>query len=169
LFEVFIVTIDEIKHLYPGVIQFENNNKNEHGIKGGFINNNLSIFIIVDKDYFFENIYENTDNTLFLLKKIINHELVHREQYIKIGDKITEILKRDEKRIKAQGNITEPREIMAYAKTAVDELERFFSYDQILDFLRKGIKLCPSMHYYENVDQKLYKIYKIHLFVFKQE
>jgi hypothetical protein len=131
--DILFTTIDRISILFPQIKKDDYIN-DEFGIKAGFIGSNLKIFVIIDVKDFLYNLQENNLQTIFTIKKVLNHELVHREQYKKIGQKIEYVLLN----VKSKTYLDEPRELMAYAKTVIDELKRFFSKEQIEDFLRNG-------------------------------
>lgn len=123
------------------------------------------IFIIVNDKELLYSIYEDMSNTLFKIKSVINHELVHREQYKKIGNKTFQIISNMRNNKKHNYN-EEPRELMAYARNIYDELNKYFEKDEILDYLRSGgYTLSSTQKFYkENVDEKSYRKLLKHLY-----
>lgn len=139
----------------------DNYNYNEYGIEGAFISSDLKIYIFANENSLLTNLYKDTENTLVTIQKILNHELVHREQYKKIGDKLYYLLTQKNK-ISYYNN---PREVMAYAKTVSDELNRFFSKEQINNFLRNGSILTYTWKTMkENMDFGKYKMFLKYLY-----
>jgi hypothetical protein len=136
-------------------------NDSEYGIKLAFIANNLKIFVVIDEKELLYNLRKNKFNTLFTIKKILNHELVHREQYKKMGDKLDFILLN----VKNSSYLDNPRELMAYAKSVIDELNRFFDKEQISEFLRKGFTVSPTQkNIKEKVKPENYKKFLKHMY-----
>lgn len=160
--KIYFVEPDDIIDTYPTASRYKSIS-DDYGFLGGFINNHSEIFIILDGKSLLVNMYEYTGPTIQKLKIMVNHELVHREQYKKIGNKINTILlnklqHKTHTMDPLKQYFKEPREIMAYAKTIVDELEKHFSKEDILECLRSGYAVSPTQSLYKKiVDNKTYK------------
>lgn len=158
--DILFTNIEKISFLFSE-FKKDDFNVSENGIKGAFIGNNLKIYVIIDEEELLYNLRENKTSTLFTMKKILNHELVHREQYKKIGNKLNFVLMN----VKSKTYLDEPRELMAYAKTVIDELERFFNKEQIIDFLRNGTTITYT---HKNIKEKVkpenYKKFLKHMY-----
>ena len=168
--DVLFTNVDRLSVLFPEfknpTFRQDNFINNVYGIKGGFIGTNLKIFVIIDEKELLYNLRENKINTLFIIKKVLNHELVHKEQYKKMGDKLNFIISN----VKSKTYLDEPREIMAYAKTVIDELQRFFNNEQIIDFLRNGVAITNTQkNIKEKVKPENYKKFLKHMYNYATE
>jgi len=158
--DILFTNVNRLSVLFPE-LKKDNYINNEYGIKGAFISTNLKIFVIIDEKELLCNLHENKNNTLFTIKKILNHELVHREQYKKMGDKLNFIISNE----KSKTYLDNPREIMAYAKTVIDELQRFFNKEQIIYFLRNGNTITNTQKNIKNkVKPENYKKFLKHMY-----
>lgn len=153
--DICFTTVSRAVDIFPiNKDTLESLNKDEHGILLGFISTGSKIFIIIDADKYLSNLKEKTDDTLFTTKTILNHELVHRRQYEKMGDKIHQHFK------KHKNYLSNPRELMAFAKNIADSLERSFNNDKyvINNMLRYGaVASSIQRNIKDNVTQDEYR------------
>ena len=122
----------------------------------------MYVVVSYDLEYRFE---EYKDLVINKLKTIVEHELVHREQYSKVPyDKLIQMFKKL-KDFKAPGLETdvekrnkyyysENREIMAYAKNFSEYLFENFG-KHALDIIRFGVSL-KELKIYSQLDTKVY-------------
>lgn len=162
--DILFTTNEEIKRLSFNYAVDEG--KNEYGINGAFIASNLKIFIIINPKELIESIKNNYTITFNTILKVLNHELVHREQYKRIGDKLYWLLNKQNSKSKELSDYyRNPREIMAFAKTVIDELRTFFNKEQISDFLRYGKRLTHNHNLMKGfLNEKEYKKFLIYMY-----
>jgi len=146
--EIFFIGLEDFKQITPDYA----NTKGVDGIYGAvtFTLNPFPIFVIVDEVKFLDNIYNKTDEMISHIKQTLDHELVHREQYKKIGDKVLSIFSGKVQKVDNK-YLENPMELMAYAKQIITELEKSNTKDEILNFLRNGITLSKTQSDYKGL------------------
>jgi hypothetical protein len=158
--DILFMGVDKISFIFP---EFNKDNYTiiKYGIIGAFIASDLTIYVIINEEELLHNLYKNKLNTLYEVKKVLNHELVHREQYKRMGNKLYYILTN----VKSKTYLDNPREIMAYAKTVTDELMKNFKKEEIIDFLRSGTTITTRhKDIKQKVQPKNYKKFLKHMY-----
>lgn len=146
--DIFFIGLEDFKKITPNYV----NTREVDGIYGAvtFTVNTFPIFIIVDEQKFLYNVYNKTSDIIHHIKTTLDHELVHREQFKRMGDKISYILGGKVQKIDNK-YLEDPKELMAYARQIITELEKNFTKENILDFLRSGIVSSKTQEEYKTL------------------
>ena len=130
------------------------------GIYGGFIGfenrkniQNPKIIIAADEDILSNSL---KDKRLFqIINNTIDHESVHLSQYKKAGNIY----------FKYNGLYHDnPREAMAYAKTAANKLIELFGKDESLNFLKCGGQITDEQIVFSKTNRKSYNRFLKYLY-----
>ena len=158
--KIYLIEIEEFRELFPK----QNSHYHHHiyGLYGGYITKNMNIFILFNKVYFPNHLKSDLDETLKKLINIINHELVHREQYKKIKIDINKLNYN-------RGYYEDPSEIMANAKATIDELLKRYERKTILSFMKLGIYLLDDQKIYKKLDQKSHNRFRKYMYQYLME
>ena len=154
---VHIIPVEEVDKKYGS--QFLSKS-NICGIYGGFIGfenrkniQNPKIIIAADEDILSNSL---KDKRLFqIINNTIDHESVHLSQYKKAGNIY----------FKYNGLYHDnPREAMAYAKTAANKLIELFGKDESLNFLKCGGQITDEQIVFSKTNRKSYNRFLKYLY-----
>lgn len=101
------------------------------------------------------------------LNNMIQHEMVHREQFKRKNKKEMGNLKNNPSTNK-KDYLSDPDEIMAFAKTLVDDLSGRFSKEQLLKMSRDNIP-HPLYNDYKRIGGDVFKKFKKYIYMYLDE
>ena len=135
---------------------------------------NDTIYIIIGNPFtFFRTIKDAYNNDYFRegfvnhLNNMIQHEMVHREQFKRKNKKEMSNLEINPEKNK-KGYLSNPDEIMAFAKTLIDDLSGRFSKEEILNKLKIGIT-HPIYIDYSKIGGDVFKKFKKYIYMYLDE
>lgn len=135
---------------------------------------NDTIYIIIGNPFtFLRTIKDAYNNDYFRegfvthLNNMIQHEMVHREQFKRKNKKEMGNLKNNPSTNK-KDYLSDPDEIMAFAKTLVDDLSGRFSKEQLLKMSRDNIP-HPLYNDYKRIGGDVFKKFKKYIYMYLDE